>query len=426
VDEPEGLHSIGVPAVTVRHIAAVALGNILEYYDLLTFSFFAVPIGHVFFPSNNPTTSLLGALATFMVGFLTRPLGGIVIGRFGDRAGRRPAMVLSLTLMGVGILGLALTPSYAAIGVAAPVIVIVCRMVQGFAVGGEIGPSTAFLLETAPLHRRGFYVSLQYATADCAVLVAGLVGVFISSIMDEAPLEAWGWRVAFLIGVAVVPVGLFIRRALPETLHAADNLAAAPPRGWRAYRGIAILGLMMLVATTVMAYVRSYFTTFAIATLHLPTNIAFGATVVTGLVSMTMEPVAGGVSDRFGRRPVMILAASLLLVSIVPVFFMIVRLHGPAMLYGGVALISALGAFVTVPALVAIAETLPHHGRSGALAIIYAVAISVFGGSTQFAITWLIKVTGNPLAAAWYLESALVLGLIAMLRLRESAPSRQC
>jgi len=348
-----------------------------------------------------------------------------VIGRFGDRAGRRPAMVLSLTLMGAGILGLALTPSYAAIGVAAPVIVIVCRMVQGFAVGGEIGPSTAFLLETAPVHRRGFYVSLQYATADCAVLVAGLVGFIISSIMNEAALEAWGWRAAFLIGVAVVPVGLFIRRTLPETLHAADSEAAAMPGGWRAYRSIAILGLMMLAATTVMAYVRSYFTTFAIATLHLPTNIAFGATVVTGLVSMTMEPVAGGVSDQFGRRPIMILAASLLLVLIVPVFFMIVRLHGPAMLYGGVALISGLGAFVTVPALVAIAETLPHHGRSGALAIIYAVAISIFGGSTQFAITWLIKVTGNPLAAAWYLESALVLGLIAMLRLRESAPYRQ-
>src|SRR5256885_4935456 len=226
------------PAAAPRHIAAVVVGNALEFYDFLTYAFFAVYIGRTFFPAADPATSLGGPLATFGVGFLTRPIGGVVIGRIGDRRGRRPAMILSFSLMGVAISGLALTPSYAAIGRISTVIVVLCRMVQGFALGGEVGPSTAFLLEAAPPHRRGFYTSFQAWTQNLAILCAGLVGLVLSNVLTDAQLQAFGWRIAFLIGASIVPFGLAMRRRLPETLGAAGAGARPPMRG---YAGIAIV-----------------------------------------------------------------------------------------------------------------------------------------------------------------------------------------
>src|SRR5512146_483715 len=167
-----------------RQALAVAAGNGLEFYDFVTYAFFATQIGHTFFPSKTPGLSLLSSLATFGVGFLTRPLGAVVIGRFGDRAGRKPAMMLSLCLIGVAVTGLSLTPSYASIGTLAPILVIVFRLLQGFALGGEVGPSTAFLLEAAPPSRRGLYVSLQATSADAAALIAGVVGMVLASTLD--------------------------------------------------------------------------------------------------------------------------------------------------------------------------------------------------------------------------------------------------
>ena len=190
-----------------RHIAAVIAGNALEYYDFLTYAFFAAQIGRTFFPSDKPATSLLASLATFGAGFLTRPLGAFVLGRMGDQVGRKPALLLSFALIGVAIVGLALTPSYANIGIAAPIAAIAFRMLQGFALGGEIGPSAAFLAEAAPPHRRGIYSSLLYMGADGAILVAGVVGLALTDLMGDAGLDRSGWRIAFLIGAAILPVG---------------------------------------------------------------------------------------------------------------------------------------------------------------------------------------------------------------------------
>jgi len=406
-----------------RHVAAVALGNALEFYDFLTFSFFAVPIGHVFFPSTNATNSLLGSLVTFMVGFLTRPLGGIVIGMLGDRVGRRPAMLLSFGLMGVGIVGLALTPSYAAIGIAAPVMVVVFRMIQGFALGGEVGPSTAFLVEAAPPERRGFYVSLQYATQDAAILVAGLVGVVLSNLMDDAMLEAWGWRLAFLLGAAVVPFGLAMRRSLPETLHA-PAATETPKSGGTSVRRIVLLGFFMLTATTISAYVIDYLTTYAIHTLAMPTNVAFGATVVAGLCGVIFEPLAGWLSDRVGRRRLMLPSIATVIVIVVPVFMALARWRSAEALYAGTAVLGICQSLGVTPALVSLTESLPRRIRSGALATIYALAIGVFGGSAQAVVTELIDLTGSPIAPAWYMMGALSLGIVAMAMMPETAPAR--
>src|SRR5580658_987771 len=210
----------------LRKVVAVGIGNALEFYDFLTFSFFAIQIGHSFFPQSQTSHGLLYSLATFGVGFLTRPLGGVVIGMYGDRVGRKPAMVLSFGLMGASILGLALTPSYAQIGIAAPILLVIFRLVQGFALGGEVGPTTAYLIEAAPPHRRGLYVSLQLMTQDLAVLAAGLAGFVLTTWLTPAALDAWGWRIAFLVGASIVPLGLRMRRNLPDTLPDTDRLPA--------------------------------------------------------------------------------------------------------------------------------------------------------------------------------------------------------
>src|SRR5262249_41655028 len=193
-------------SVPAKHVAAVVVGNALEFYDFLTYAFFAVYIGRAFFPANDPTTSLLASLGTFAAGFVTRPIGGIVIGRMGDRYGRKPA--LSFSLMGIAITGLALTPPYGMIGVAAPAFVLLFRMVQGFALGGEVGPTTAFLLEAAPPERRGFYTAFQAWTQELAILVSGLVGLALSSVLNDKQLQDFGWRLAFILGATIVPFGL--------------------------------------------------------------------------------------------------------------------------------------------------------------------------------------------------------------------------
>jgi MHS family citrate/tricarballylate:H+ symporter-like MFS transporter len=435
--------SIGAPDGEVRRpderpphrispgqIWAVTAGNALEFYDFVTYSFFAAQIGQCFFPSADPASSLLASLATFGAGFLTRPIGALVIGRFADRVGRKPAMLLSFSLMGAAIVGLALTPSRAAVGIAAPVLAVLFRLLQGFALGGEVGPSTAFLVEAAPPSRRGFYVSLQSMSQDFAVLVAGLMGVGLSSLLGPEALRDWGWRIALLLGAAIVPFGLALRRRLVETLDAQSEADARPnapaptPAVRRQAARIFILALMMLAGGTTVGYVLDYLTTYAATTLHMPARLAFGATVVLGITSVIFDPVGGWLSDRFGRRTVMILPWSLLAVLITPAFYLASHVRQAWGLFLAVAVMSILQAIATASMLTAIAESLPRRARSAGFALVYALAIAVFGGSAQFNVAWLTRVTHSPLAPGWYMVAGVVLGLAGMLAMRETAPVR--
>ena len=410
-------------SIPARHVAAVVAGNALEFYDFLTYAFFAVYIGRAFFPSNTPSASLLASLGTFGVGFVTRPLGSLVIGSMGDRAGRKPAMILTFTLMGVAIVGLALTPSRQTIGVAAPVLVVFFRMLQGFALGGEVGPTTAFLLEAAPLERRGFYTAFQAWTQHLAVLASGLVGFALSNLLNERQLQDFGWRIAFLIGAVIVPFGLVVRRSLPETFHAQSG-SGRERVPLRPYLPVAVLGLLMLASGTIGTYISNYFTTYAIATLHMPANAAFAATVVVGLCGVAFDLVSGVLSDRFGRKPVMLVPGILLLVSIVPAFEVISRYRTTATLLGASAVMAILLDVSVTPMIIWLTESLPPAIRSGGVAVVYAFAIATFGGSTQYVVTWLIQATGNPLAPASYWTGAAILGLGAVMATRESAPGK--
>lgn len=411
----------GPPGLSAKQVAAVVAGNAIEFYDFVTYAFFATQIGRVFFPSHTPGVSLLASLATFGAGFLTRPLGALAIGRLGDRRGRKPAMLWSFGLMGVAVIGLPLTPSYASIGVLAPILVVGFRLLQGFALGGEVGPSTAFMMESAPLHRRGLYISLQAMSADASVMVAGLIGVVLAGALSPAALESWGWRVALLAGAAIIPFGLVMRSRLLETMHLAtahDDERIAPG----GYTRIVAAGLAMLAAATTANYVLDYMTTYASATLGMPTRLALGATVVVGLCGVICDPISGWLSDRVGRKPVLILPWCVLLLAIFPAFHLLGATRTGVALYATTAVLAVASTLSTATVIVTVTESLPRRMRSGGLGIMYALSICVFGGSTQFLVAWLTRLSDNPLTPAWYLIGGVSVGLLAILSMPETAP----
>lgn len=421
--EPAPTQPLARPLLTRAQIAGVVAGNGLEFYDFLTYSFFAAQIGRTLFPQDGGHGLLL-SLATFGVGFLTRPLGGLVIGRIADRRGRKPAMLLSFGCMGVALIGLALTPGYAVIGMAAPLLAVAFRMLQGFALGGEVGPNTAFLLEAAPPDRRGLYVSFQYATQDLAVLISGLIGLALSSALTGAQLDAWGWRVAFLLGAVIVPFGLTMRRTLAETLteHAVSQASAAERRSY----WIAIVaGLLILASGTVSNYSLSYLATYAEDTLHMPVTVAFGSTIALGLTGVVTELGAGWLVDRFGRKRVLLVPWVMLILLAVPAYMVVAEFRTPAALIGVTALLSVLLGGLSVPSLVLFTEALPAHIRAGSIGIVYALSIAIFGGSAQLVEHQLIALTGNPIAPAWYMTGFLVVGLGAVAAIREVPVARR-
>ena len=414
-------------ALAGRHILAATIGNALEFYDFITYSFFAIQIGHAFFPAKGAFASLMLSLATFGVGFATRPIGAVVIGTYADKVGRRAAMMLSFIMMGTAIIGMALIPSYASIGIAAPILAVVARMVMGFSLGGNVGANTAYLMEAAPPERRGLAVSWQGVSQCIAATIGAGVGMVLSAMMSPQALDAYGWRIAFLLGAVTLPFGLFLRRTMPETLHQPEDIGPSAPEGTdlqlaRASVRIFWIGLVVLAAGTINTYVTDYITTYAQNTLHMPADVSFFAGVLANAVGAVGVIVGAVWSDRAGRRPVMIWSNLVCILITYPVFWWIVAARASAPLLVGISVFGFISNVWQGAFYVALIELLPKRIRGRSFAIVYACSIAAFGGTTQLVITWLLHSTGNALAPTWYLIGSAAIAQVAIVLMPESAP----
>jgi MFS family permease len=414
------------PALKPRHVIAATIGNALEFYDFLTYAFFSIQIGHAFFPAQSAYGSLMLSLATFGAGFVTRPIGAVVLGAYADRAGRRPAMMFCFILIGCSIVAMAVIPSYASIGLAAPILAVIARMVQGFSLGGEVGANTAYLMEAASAENRGLIVGWQGSSQYLALIAGGSVGVVLTAVLPPAALDSYGWRIAFLLGAATVPAGLWLRSNLPETLARPGAGASDPTQmaHTRAHWRLLLLGLAVLSALTIATYISDYTVTYGQATLHMSVRVGFIAETVSFIVGIPAILLGGWLSDRIGRRPVNIWGNLLFLVSIYPMFAWIVAERSEVVLIVGMSILSIVSNLNTASFYAGLVESLPPSIRGTGFGTMYAVSVAAFGGTTQLVITWLIHATGSAMAPAWYLTGATAIGQIGVLLMPESSPGR--
>lgn len=419
-ESPE--EAISHPPLSKKSVAAAVAGNALEFYDFVIYAYFAIYIGKAFFPVSGEYGSLMAAAATFGVGFLARPLGGVLIGTFADKAGRKPAMILTAVLITLGTLGVAITPSYEAIGIAAPIFVVFCRLLQGLALGGELGPATSLLIEAAPPGRRGFYASWQVASQGVAVAVGGMLGVVLSLSLSTEQLASWGWRIPFLLSLVLIPLVVYMRKSLPETHEGAQERSgsAIVAEVLRNHKKILVLGMMLFASIAVASQIGNYMVSYAVQVLKLPAAVAQSSVLIGGIVTFAFSLIGGHLSDRCGRRLINILPRVALALLIVPLFLWLTGSPSLVALLTVSAVIAALTALFGAAGIVQVPELLPIAVRSTGLSITYAIGAAIFGGSTQFIVTWLIAVTGNPMAPAWYLVGISLVSLVAMRMLPES------
>ena len=402
-----------------RQIVAAVIGNALEWYDFVVYGFMTVIISRLFFPTESEYASLLLAMATFGVGFFMRPVGGVLIGLYADRKGRKAALQLIIALMTIAVAMIAFAPPYAMIGAAAPILIVTARLLQGFATGGEFASATAFLVESAPAERRGFFGSLQMVGQSIAALAGASSGMFITQSLTPEQIDQWGWRLPFLIGLLIGPVGLYIRRHLEETevfkeAHASAEQKTSLATIFQIHRRAVLASFGLVLSNTIMYYVvLIYMPTYAKTQLGMVLGQAFIAQVAGLLCLTVLTPVFGSLSDRVGRRPILITACILYFILPYPLF---AWLQADPVLWRLTVMQMTLCSAIAVgfgPISTALAEQFPAHVRSTGLALAYNFAVMLFGGFAQLIVTWLINTTGSPLAPAYYVMFGAVTGLSA-------------
>ena len=399
----------------VTLVIATSAGNALEWFDVAIYGFFAVYIGKHFFPAVNETVSLLLTFGTFGASYLVRPLGGMVLGAYADRRGRKAALIASVGLMMVGTAIIALVPDYATLGLAAPLAVFAARLIQGFSAGGEFGASTAMLIEHAP-HRRGFLASWQFATQGLATLLAASFGYGLARLMPPADLAAWGWRLPFFFGLLIGPVGLYLRRFIEDAEDFTHSVRTETPVRdvLRQQKRLVLTAIGLLTVSTAVNYLLQYVPTYAIRELHLPAATGFAATMLGGVILTVVTPFAGHLSDRIGRRTQMAWTAALFLASAYPGFLWATDHPGAVSLFGLIAWLALLKSiyFGALPALMA--EIFPTATRATGMSIGYNIGVAVFGGFTPAIVTWLLSATGDKGAPSYWLIFTAMVSLSAL------------
>lgn len=398
-----------------RAVISASIGNALEWFDLVVYGFFAATISKLFFPTGDDTVSLLLTLGTFGVSFFMRPLGAIVIGAYADRAGRKAALTLSIMLMFTGTLLISIVPTYETIGLLAPAVLVVARMIQGLSAGGEFGSATAFLAEHAP-RRRGFFSSWQVASQGLTTLLAAGFGAVLTSTLTAEQMASWGWRVPFIFGLLIGPVAYYIRRNVDESPEFSSIEATTTPlRDTLSHqKERLLLAVGIVVLGTVATYLVLFMPTYGVKQLGLPASVAFAATMMVGVIQLFFSPVIGHLSDRVGRVRIMLIAGVLLLLAIYPLFALLVsRPSFGTMLLVEVVLGCLMTAyFAPVPAL--LSELFPTQTRTTGLSLSYNTAVTIFGGFAPFILTWLISVTNDKLSPSYYLIFAAIISIVAL------------
>jgi MHS family proline/betaine transporter-like MFS transporter len=405
-------------------IFATSLVSGLELFDFTVFGFFAAMIGDQFFPSANPMTSLLLAVATFGVGFFMRPLGAVLIGAYADRSGRRAAFNVTIWLTTLGTAAIAFCPPFATIGVAAPVILVAGRLLQGFAAGGDVGVATTLTMELAPASRRGYMVGWQLSGQGGAALLGASLGMLLTHTMPPVALASWGWRIPFVIGLLIVPAGMYFRRRVqtPAVVHrAGDQAQGTLAELCREHgRTTALATLMMLWRTVPVYAIVFYMPSYMTRVVHLPAMVGFSSSALSALLLVVIAPLSGLLADRLPRRRPLVLATSGLTALLVyPVFLLVTHKHGAWPILLGVGMITALIALGTSANTLLVLEALPARVRASGLAISYALGVALFGGTAQSIVTALIKWTGDPISVVWYIAPSCVASFCATALFKE-------
>ncbi|MBS0527268.1 MAG: MFS transporter [Proteobacteria bacterium] len=416
--------SIGVPTSSQsrRAVSAAVIGNVLEWYDFGVYGFVAAIIGKNFFPATDDVTQLLSAFLTFGLGFLARPVGAIVIGRMGDTRGRKAALMLTIFLMAAGTVLIGILPTYATIGVAAPALLLLARLMQGFSTGGEWGGSTAFIVEWAPRDKRGLYGSYQQMSVVAGLLLGSSFAALLNSILTQDQMVAWGWRIPFLVGAILGPVGFYMRRTIDETPHY-ERVKEAAPAGGRSGFALAATAFGFTIVWTVCFYVLlTYMPSWTAKYMKLSAADALWSNSI-GLVALIIGiPIMGHLSDRYGRRPLLLICCAAFIILPWPLFEYLASGNVPyvalVLIQIGIAIVISLYSGAG-PA--AIAEIFPTRSRSTWMTTGYALAVAVFGGSAPYLSIWMISKFGTPIAPVWYLIAAAIVSFGVIWSLKETA-----
>ncbi len=405
----------------VRGVAAATIGNMMEWYDFTIYAYFSVSISNTFIPGENK--ELIGWLI-FGLGFLTRPLGAVVLGAYGDRKGRKAALSLTIFLMALGTGIIAFCPSYNQIGIAAPIILLLARMIQGFSAGGEIGGAVSYLIEQAPKEKRAFYASFQQLSQGGALILTALVSISIILLIGEQATSDWGWRVAFTIGLLIAPIGIYIRQTLDEspvfeadTGHKTDSGVPAK-EVFLHYGGYLLTGIGIVLLWTIATYITNYMPTYVKSVLKMSLLESYLGNFTVGVILM-LCPFVGMLADRFGRKRIMMTGALGFLLIAYTAFSSLIATPSVPMLMltqGSMAICLLL---YSAPASAVLAELYPTRIRATGVALSYSLAVTIFGGFTPALLSQFISLTGSKLAIAFYLMLAASISLIALLVMKD-------